>query len=1036
MGKRLHITLLLLGLLLVSFVSSQGLITEGSTDVNVYTGNLTNLSELQDTNIPTPTDQDILTYDSGTALWISQAASTFSKWIINTTNGFFYTTGGDTLFFNDTLLNDTIDSRAVTSETDPIYTSDNSSIARIGDCPSGQLIQNITTGGVECSAAGAGDITSVQGDDIYIYNGSNSGDVVLVLNETKLNITIDARDSDTTYTAGSNLTLTGTTFALNTSSVITWLDGLYAGIGTIFDGTWASLTGKPTLLSNFTDDLGDRGYTSLSNFTNDPGYITGYNETDPLWTANQSFYSTTSDILVFGYYNSSDFVITDYFTKSDVLAFGYYNSSDFSIGDYSTTSAANLLYAPINYGDDWNKTYADTLYAAIGTEENSSFNQSLTDSLYYSITNPSGFYNSSDFSISDYFTAAEVLAFNYYNSSDFNITDYFTAAEVLGFNYYNSTDFSIGDYYTSTQIDNFAYYNLTDFDISNYYNSTQTDTAIENANTSVVNWVDEFFPRISELVGLIGNWSADKGDYSTTVEADASYYAIGNPSGFYNSTDFIITDYYLASNPANYWNDTFATFNKTYGDTLYAPINYGDDWNKTYADTLYAILGYGDDWNKTYADTLYSDITEPIALSLGNWSADKSDYSTTTEVIAFGYYNSSDFVITDYFTKSDVLGFNYYNATDFSIGDYYTSNQIDTFAYYNASDFNIADYFTATQILGFNYYNSTDFVITDYYTKADINDFGYYNASDFDIANYYTSSQIDGFSYYNSTDFSISDYSTTTQADGLYYSITNPSGFYNSTDFSISDYFTSLQVLGFNYYNASDFSIADYSTTTAASLLYAPINYGDDWNKTYADTLYQPTGSYLTSESDPLWTANQSFYSTKTIADGLYYSINNPSGFYNSSDFSIGDYSTTTQAATLYYSITNPFGFYNSSDFLITNYYTSSQIDGFGYYNTSDFSIADYSTKAVADTLYSPINYGDDWNKTYADTLYADIGVTTTITLPAENITSGSFGTGDYVFDGNVTAEKIIFENDATHYIEDNSTCILIKGTSSTLEIC
>ncbi|MCK5281872.1 MAG: hypothetical protein KAK00_00520 [Nanoarchaeota archaeon] len=29
-----------------------------------------------------------------------------------------------------------------------------------------------------------------------------------------------------------------------------------------------------------------------------------------------------------------------------------------------------------------------------------------------------------------------------------------------------------------------------------------------------------------------------------------------------------------------------------------------------------------------------------------------------------------------------------------------------------------------------------------------------------------------------------------------------------------------------------------------------------------------------------------------------------------------------------------------------------------------------YSTKTVADTLYAPINYGDDWNKTYADTLY------------------------------------------------------------------
>jgi len=31
--------------------------------------------------------------------------------------------------------------------------------------------------------------------------------------------------------------------------------------------------------------------------------------------------------------------------------------------------------------------------------------------------------------------------------------------------------------------------------------------------------------------------------------------------------------------------------------------------------------------------------------------------------------------------------------------------------------------------------------------------------------------------------------------------------------------------------------------------------------------------------------------------------------------------------------------------------------------------------QTLADTLYSPVNYGDDWNKTYADTLYADISV-------------------------------------------------------------
>ncbi len=38
----------------------------------------------------------------------------------------------------------------IDSETDPIYTADNITIARIGDCPSGYAVQNTTTNGVEC----------------------------------------------------------------------------------------------------------------------------------------------------------------------------------------------------------------------------------------------------------------------------------------------------------------------------------------------------------------------------------------------------------------------------------------------------------------------------------------------------------------------------------------------------------------------------------------------------------------------------------------------------------------------------------------------------------------------------------------------------------------------------------------------------------------------------------------------------------------------------------------------------------------------
>lgn len=62
---------------------------------------------------------------------------------------------------------------------------------------------------------------------------------------------------------------------------------------------------------------------------------------------------------------------------------------------------------------------------------------------------------------------------------------------------------------------------------------------------------------------------------------------------------------------------------------------------------------------------------------------------------------------TLYATLAQILAFNYYNSTDFSISDYFTSAQILGFGYYNSSDFSISDYLTSTQILGFNYWNST-----------------------------------------------------------------------------------------------------------------------------------------------------------------------------------------------------------------------------------------------------------------------------------------------------------------------------------------
>ena len=73
---------LLFFIFLVSFISADsfGYNTEDAeagieVTTNFYTGNLTNLSQLGDTNIPAPTDNYVLTWDDATHMWIAEAAS-------------------------------------------------------------------------------------------------------------------------------------------------------------------------------------------------------------------------------------------------------------------------------------------------------------------------------------------------------------------------------------------------------------------------------------------------------------------------------------------------------------------------------------------------------------------------------------------------------------------------------------------------------------------------------------------------------------------------------------------------------------------------------------------------------------------------------------------------------------------------------------------------------------------------------------------------------------------------------------------------
>ncbi len=57
-------------------------------------------------------------------------------------------------------------------------------------------------------------------------------------------------------------------------------------------------------------------------------------------------------------------------------------------------------------------------------------------------------------------------------------------------------------------------------------------------------------------------------------------------------------------------------------------------------------------------------------------------------------------------------------------------------------------------------------------------------------------------------------------------------------------------------------------------------------------------------------------------------------------------------------------------------------------------------------------------------------------THPASEVTTGTFGTGSYVIDTNLTVQTIAFEGSALLQIYDNVTCIIWEGSTATFEIC
>src|SRR3989339_410043 len=432
-----------------------------------------------------------------------------------------------TIYFNETKLNRTIDLRD-TNETTRFNNL-------VGNCSSGDFVFGVDSSGnkVCLTPSGSGDITSVQGDNFYIYNGSNSGAVVLAFNETKLNNTIDLR-------AGGDNTSWNESYANTQYADISVVDTQKNASGNYVYNDSTTIYFNETKLNN-TIDLRDTNETTR--FNNLVG-------------------NCSSGDFVFGVDSSGNKVCLTPSGSGDITSV---QGDNFYIYNGSNSGAVVLAF---------NETKLNNTIDLRAGGDNSSWNESYADTQYSSIT--------------ESLWSANFTAYNNSWSSTFNST----------YDGYNSTGL-------------------------------------------IKNWNSTGYIKDWNLTGLIINWSTDLTNYFTKSQ---------------------ILSF-------NYWNDTYATFNKTYANTLYASIS---------------VTGDNSSWNESYADTQYSSITEPLWSS--NFTSYNSSWSSTFNSTYDGYnstgliknWNSTGYIkdwnltgliinwstdLTNYFTKSQILSFNYWNDT-------------------------------------------------------------------------------------------------------------------------------------------------------------------------------------------------------------------------------------------------------------------------------------------------------------------------------------------------------------------------------------
>ena len=173
----------------------------------------------------------------------------------------------------------------------------------VTSCSAGETVQGINSSGQWVCVSVGGDIEGVNTNGPYLEGGCSSGECNITVNGTVLNDTIDDRDSDTTYSNGTGVSLIGTTFSiifsyfadnfiLNNASFGGDVSGNYTNI-IVNDGShthpWENLTDYPvacpagTAITQLNDSITCTTFSSYqfadNNFNGSGNFVTTGNVT-------------------------------------------------------------------------------------------------------------------------------------------------------------------------------------------------------------------------------------------------------------------------------------------------------------------------------------------------------------------------------------------------------------------------------------------------------------------------------------------------------------------------------------------------------------------------------------------------------------------------------------------------------------------------------------------------------------------------------------------------------------------------------------